>query len=141
MTSGQRPMATATIFLFEKLTLSPTTSSRRTSALAGAAALAVTITVRAVPPGSLEMLEGFPGIDYEDNSVTYTAPAFTPAALHQMIAIVRVGTFGGTFRTLRETLESTPEGRVLLGESSERYWNRWLDYESGRWKPEESNGN
>ena len=98
----------------------------------------VRITVRAVPPASLEDLAGFPGVHYANQAVTFTAPALTPEGFNQMVAAVNLASSAGQSRRLRQTLEGTPQGRELLRSVGEKYWNRWLDHESGRGKPAET---
>lgn len=95
----------------------------------------VTITVRAVPPTDLRLAKSIPGVRYEQNSITFSASALDPDALHAIIAISALASLSGHHTLLRESLQESEEGRAVLHDNDERYWVRWMDYESGRWKP------
>jgi hypothetical protein len=95
----------------------------------------VRITIKAVPPASLEGVTDFPGLEAGRDEVTFTAPDLGPAAFGRMAALVVVASTLGRYRFLTERLRATPEGRRLLEETEPGYYQRWLDVESGRWKP------
>jgi hypothetical protein len=76
-----------------------------------------------------------PGLEAGRDEVTFTAPELGPAALAGMSALVGVASSLGRYRFLTERLRATPEGRRLLEETETGYYQRWLDVESGRWKP------
>jgi len=95
----------------------------------------VTITVRAVPPATLALLERLPGVGYADQAVTFQAPSLDPKAFERILGIVDLATNAGHYASLREALGATAQGRALLSGNEDRYWSQWLDYESGRWKP------
>ncbi len=92
-------------------------------------------TLRAVPPASLEILEGVPGIDYADNTVSFPADNLRAAydGLGALITVAR-NTYA---RVLVEQLRE----RGLMDELGPAYGEalsmRWLDFESGRWSPPE----
>jgi D-amino peptidase len=90
-------------------------------------------TLRAVPPASLQVLEGVPGIDYEDESVTFVAEDFGEA-YDGLIELIGVATTNYS-RVLVENLRSSPEGSKFLSEYNDQLVGRWLDFESGRWTP------
>jgi len=90
-------------------------------------------TLRAVPPASLQVLEGVPGIDYKDESVTFVAKDFQEA-YDGLIELIGVATTNYS-RVLVENLRSSPEGAMFLSEYNDQLVGRWLDFESGRWTP------
>ena len=90
-------------------------------------------TIRAVPPASLQVLEGVPGIDYKDESVTFLAKDFQEA-YDGLIELIGVATTNYS-RVLVENLRSSPEGAKFLSEYNDKLVGRWLDFESGRWTP------
>jgi len=91
----------------------------------------VEATLDAVPPASLTALDGVPGIRYDDGSVTFTAADFGEA-YDGLTALIGVASAG----------YSSVMGEVLRGldpdagsEFSARLFERWMDFESGRWTP------
>ena len=88
-------------------------------------------TLRAVPPASLEILEGVPGIDYADNTVSFEAEDLRSAydGLAALITVAR--------NTYVQVLIEELHNRDLMDELGEAYREaleiRWLDFESGRW--------
>ena len=93
----------------------------------------ITATIRAVPPASLQVLEGVPGVDYKDESVTFVAKDFQEA-YDGLIELIGVATTNYS-RLLVENLRSSPEGSKFLSEYNDQLVGRWLDFESGRWTP------
>jgi D-amino peptidase len=89
--------------------------------------------LRVVPPASLQVLEGVPGIDYKDETVTFMADDFQKA-YDGLIGLVGVAATNYN-RLLVETLRADPEGQKLLSQYSDKLVERWLDYESERWTP------
>lgn len=90
----------------------------------------VTAQLHAVPPANLAMLSAVPGIDYADQRVTFEASGFR-AAYDGLVALVTVAR-GGYSSVMSET------GRAMAGPAfgprySDALFDRWLDYESGRW--------
>jgi D-amino peptidase len=101
------------------------------SARAMRMATPVEATLDAVPPSSLAALEGVPGIRYDDGSVTFTADSFGDA-YDGWSALIGVAV-GGFSSVLGEVLrELDPNGGA---EFSARLFERWFDFESGRWTP------
>lgn len=101
----------------------------RASARAMKLTTPVRAALRAVPPARLDMLEGVPGIDYRDQTVSFQADDFR-AAYDGVIALINVAR-GGYGDVLNEYLrEADPS--VLAGYSS-YLAGRWWDVESGRW--------
>ncbi len=91
---------------------------------------------RAVPPASLAVLEGVPGVDYQDETVSFVADDFQQA-YDGLIALVGVATTNFP-SPLLDGLRSTAQGRETLGRYSNLLFGRWVDVESGRWTPPEA---
>ena len=89
--------------------------------------------LHAVPPASLASLQGVPGITYANETVTFTAPDFR-AAYDGVLALVRVARAGYP-QVLVETVRGLPDGKQVMANYSDALFMRWMDYESGRWKP------
>lgn len=92
----------------------------------------VTAQLHAVPPADLSMLSAVPGVAYAEQRVTFEAPDFR-AAYDGLVGLVTVAR-GGYATVLSET------GRSLAGPAfapaySDALFDRWLDFESGRWSP------
>ena len=117
-----------------------TASARRAvENLASAKVMKVSTPIRAtlhvVPPASLRSLEGFPGIDYDDNSVSFVTDDLRAAydGLTAIVAVARTAYPQVMFELLRER----PDAAGTFDEYSTRLFERWLDVESGRWQPPE----
>jgi D-amino peptidase len=95
----------------------------------------VTITVRSIPPGDLRRLKGIPGMNYQDNGVTFTVPKFNPDGALALIVLTSLAQQGGREQILHEVLHNRTDGEEILRRAADLYVERWLDYESGRWKP------
>ncbi len=93
----------------------------------------IAATLRVVPPANLAVLDGVPGIDYADNSVTFTATELREAydGLVSLIGVARVGYND----VMLEQILARPDGRSIRLGYSDALFDRWLDFESGRWRP------
>jgi len=89
--------------------------------------------LRAVPPASLRLLSGVPGINYHDNTVEFTAKDFA-AAYDGLTALIGVATQSYS-QLYGEMIRARPDGSALTLEYSDRLFQRWMDVESGRWTP------
>jgi len=89
--------------------------------------------VRVVPPASLEMLKGVPGIKYSDNRVDFEAADYQ-AVFDGWYALIGVASRARS-ALLMEMLTERPDGPAMRLEFTDRLFARWLDYESGRWTP------
>jgi hypothetical protein len=89
--------------------------------------------LKVVPPASLQVLEGVPGIDYKDETVTFMAEDFQKA-YDGLVELVGVATTNYN-RQLIEVLKADPAGAKLLSQFNDKLMERWLEYESGRWSP------
>ena len=94
--------------------------------------------LHAVPPASLESLKGVPGISYADNTVTFTAPDFAKA--YEGVVGLVTAARPGYSSVLSETVRKQPDGSKVMAEYSDALFMRWMDYESGRWKPPAPSG-
>lgn len=90
-------------------------------------------SVRVTPPASLAVLRGVPGVTYADERVDFTAADFG-AAYDGMVALIGVATTAYP-RVLQDVVSRSPDGRALSGAYRDSLFMRWLDFESGRWKP------
>lgn len=100
------------------------------SALAMRLSEPVTAQLHAVPPADVSMLAAVPGIDYADQRVTFEASDFR-TAYDGLIGLVTVAR-GGYAGVMAET------GRAMAGPAfaptyADALFDRWLDFESGRW--------
>jgi D-amino peptidase len=89
--------------------------------------------LHAVPPASLASLEGVPGITYANQTVSFTAPDFK-TAYDGVTALVRVARAGYP-QVLVETVQKLPGAKQVMGDYQDALFVRWMDAESGRWKP------
>src|SRR3954468_1607758 len=112
-------------------------AARAVRSLSKAKVLTVATPMRAglhaVPPASLASLKGLPGINYADETVTFTAPDFR-AAYDGVIALVGAAR-ASYLQVLQETVRAHPDGRKIMADYSDALFMRWMDYESGRWHP------
>ncbi|UCC40711.1 MAG: M55 family metallopeptidase [Candidatus Aminicenantes bacterium] len=89
--------------------------------------------LRAVHPASLRMLNGVPGINYEDNTVTFEANNYLEA-YDGIEALISVATTGYV-QLLQQTVATQDNGAKIMSEFIEKLFVRWGEVESGRWKP------
>jgi D-aminopeptidase len=89
--------------------------------------------LHAAPPASLAALKGIPGINYADQTVTFSAPDFR-AAYDGVIALVSAARASYS-NVLVETVRKQPDGQKIMAEYSDALFMRWMDAESGRWTP------
>ena len=94
----------------------------------------ITAALHARPPASLRVMDSVPGINYKADTVTFTAGDFEHA-YRGIVALVSVASLGGAQATMMEALRQQPTFAQLQRTVGEFRINRWLDYESGRWKP------
>lgn len=90
--------------------------------------------LRVVPPASVDRLKNFPGIEYQDDRVFFTAENFAKA-YDGVIAISSVAT-SGYISVTNEVIQQQINGKELQLQIGDARNMRWLDFESGRWKPE-----
>jgi D-amino peptidase len=91
----------------------------------------VMAALRALPPASLEMLDGVPGVGFHDGMVEFQAADFGEA-YDGIIALMGVATAGYNSVLMEYLAREHPE--VTAGYAPALV-TRWLDAESGRWTP------
>lgn len=89
--------------------------------------------VRAVPPSSLAVLQWLPGIEYEDEKVTFTASDFE-SAWDGWGALTEIATVPWSY-TFEAVAREHADGELLRKIHSDRLFQQWLDQESGRQSP------
>ena len=94
----------------------------------------ITAALHARPPAALSVLDSVPGINYADNTVTFAAADFEHA-YRGITALVNVASLAGTQSTTNAALRQQPEAAQTMRMISEFRITRWLDSESGKWKP------
>ncbi len=95
--------------------------------------LPITAALRAVPPATLDMLEGVPGIGYQDGRVAFEAQDFAEA-YDGVIALIRVARAGYS-DVMFDMLRGRRDGLEIRRAFSDALFGRWMDHESGRWSP------
>ena len=94
--------------------------------------LPIKAQLRAVYPARLDQLEGVPGIDYQDQTVTFTAENFQEA-YDGIAAFIGVAT-RGYVRLLVDVIDTHDNARKIFTEYGERMDATWVEVESGLWK-------
>jgi D-amino peptidase len=92
--------------------------------------------LRVVPPATLEMLDGIPGIEYEAETVSFEAQDFGEA-YDGVTAFIGVATTG-YIDVLFEALATREDGTAIRNGFVAALFERWMDVESGRWSPPET---
>lgn len=89
--------------------------------------------LRTVYPARLDQLEGVPGINYEDQTVTFTAKDFREA-YDGITALIGVAT-RGYIRLFNDVIQNQENAEEIRNEISEKIFGVWVEVESGLWKP------
>jgi D-amino peptidase len=95
--------------------------------------LPIKAQLRAVHPARLDHLEGVPGINYKDQTVTFTAETFQ-VAYNGIEAFINVAQ-RGYMRVLLDVIRTQENAALILTKFPERLDAIWVDVESGTWKP------
>jgi len=90
---------------------------------------------RAVPPARLNILRGLPGINYQNETVTFESEDYWDARTTGWVALLRIARTGHAGFRLGVSMEKHNDRRKIGLEINDALLQRWLDYESGRWKP------
>jgi len=106
---------------------------RRDQARAIQVGLPLRAAVHAVRPASLAVLEGVPGVEYEDETVSFTAASFEEANV-TLGAVIKVATLN-YYRLFPELIQGQPGRDKLSTAFRKGLHEHWLDVESGRWPP------
>ncbi len=96
-------------------------------------------SLHAVPPASLRFLDGIPGVNYRDDTMTFVTSDLREAydGLVQIVGLAGIGYMG----VLQETVGNRPDAAEIFGAFREAVEQRWFDQESGRYeRPEPSEG-
>ena len=88
--------------------------------------------LRAVPPASLAMFAGIPGIPYADSTLTFPADSLRQA--YDVIEKLVGAATGGYVNVLRRSLRANRAGPEIMNAFRLDLERAWFDYESGRWK-------
>lgn len=91
--------------------------------------------LRAVYPANLKILDGVPGIDYHDHTVTFQAVDYQ-AAYDGIVELINVAT-SGYARLLQDTAGEQDNSEKIFREFREKLFQRWVEVESGTWSPPE----
>lgn len=89
--------------------------------------------LKAVPPASLSMLEGIPGVPYSDSTLTFPADSLRHA--YDVIGKLVGAAAGGYMSVLRRGLRAHRAGPEIMTAFRANLEQAWFDYESGRWTP------
>jgi D-amino peptidase len=95
--------------------------------------LPIKAQLRAVHPARLDQLEGVPGINYKDQTVTFTADTFQEA-YNGIEAFVNVAQ-RGYVRVLLDVIHTQENAPLILTRFPEKLDEIWVEVESGLWKP------
>lgn len=89
-------------------------------------------TVRVAPPANLSIMENVPGIDYENNGVSFTAHSLMEFydGARALIGIARTAYPNVLFENLR----AREDASEIFGAYRDALFDRWLDTESGRYE-------
>lgn len=96
--------------------------------------------LHAVPPASLRFLDGVPGLDFEDNTLTFVTDDLREAyeGLVEIVGVARVGYLG----LLQEVVRDREDAAEIMVAFRQALDKRWYDQESGRYerpvRPEEA---
>jgi len=90
--------------------------------------------LRATPPASLGILRRLPGIDYQDDTVTFEAEDYSEARRNGWVALARIA-YTGRDQVAKEIWGKQDNSNEVSEQIRDAVFMRWLDYESGRWNP------
>ena len=91
--------------------------------------------LRAVPPASLSILRRLPGINYQNETVTFETEDYWDARRNGWVALVRIARTGYDQFRVQTLLKNHDNPKQMGKEMRYSILMQWLDYESGRWKP------
>lgn len=88
--------------------------------------------LHAVPPASLRFLDGVPGLDFEDNTLTFVTDDLRSAyeGLVEIVGVARVGYLG----LLQEVVRDREDAAEIMIAFRQALDKRWFDQESGRYE-------
>ncbi len=94
--------------------------------------LPIKAQLRAAHPARLSQLSNVPGIDYENQTVTFTAETYQKA-YDGITGLISVATRGYT-RIINEVIRDQENAEKIFEEVDTRLFEVWVEVESGRWK-------
>ena len=94
----------------------------------------VKAALKAHSPASLALLDSVPGIDYQNETVSFTAPDFI-TAYRGIGKLIRLSSSGGFQNLQGQMLRTSPAGLQFMRAFTDSLFTRWADVESGRWTP------
>ena len=113
-----------------------TAAQRAVESLASAKTLSVNTPIfaslHAVPPASLRFLEGVPGIDYQDDVLTFVTDDMR-SAYDGLVEIVSLATLGYA-GVLQEVVRGREDGDAIMAAYGAALSQRWFDQESDRYE-------
>jgi len=95
--------------------------------------LPIKAQLRAVHPARLNQLSDVPGINYEDQAVSFTAENYQEA-YDGIVGLINVAT-RGYVRVLNDVVRDQDNADEIFEETDSRLFSVWVEVESGRWKP------
>jgi D-amino peptidase len=89
-------------------------------------------SLHAVPPASLRFLDGVPGLDFENNTLTFVTEDLRDAyeGLVEIVGVARVGYLG----LLQEVVREREDAAEIMAAFRQALDKRWYDQESGRYE-------
>ncbi|MGH7694919.1 MAG: hypothetical protein ACRENH_08055, partial [Gemmatimonadaceae bacterium] len=91
----------------------------------------ITAALRAYPPADLALMDSVPGVNYANQSVTFTTDELHLAyrGIRKLTGVAR----RSYTSLLMDEVRSRPQGEDIAKAYSRRLEQRWFDVESGRW--------
>lgn len=89
--------------------------------------------LKAVPPASLAMFEGIPGVAYANNVLSFPADSIKHA--YDVIEKLVGAATGGYMSVLRRGLRDNPAASAVMAKFRTNLQQAWFDQESGRSQP------
>ena len=90
--------------------------------------------LRAYHPASLKIMDGIPGVYFQENTVRFEAEDFFEAydGIVSLIGVAR----SNYSKILLETVKQQENSTEILKQASNSLIAHWVDVESGRWESE-----
>jgi D-amino peptidase len=91
--------------------------------------------LHAIHPANLRQMDGVPGINYKDNTVTFEASSYQEA-YRGITKLIRIAG-NGRWALLWEVIRNQENKEDIYKAYEELFEQRWADVESGKWSPPE----
>jgi hypothetical protein len=95
----------------------------------------LTAALRTQFPADHSILDGVPGVDYKDNTVTFKAQTFREA-YDGIEELIRVAGAGRQIKLLREYLAQSEYGSKVFKEARAYMFKKMQDMIDGKWDPD-----